>query len=83
LNILTRQPTGLPDNRGMYRFIFILLSVIIVIYFLRSLIRSITEFLNRKSSSSEGNINSEKAVKKPAITYDKSKVVDADFEEIK
>ena len=67
----------------MSKFIVIIVCILIVAYFLRSFVRSITDLLNRKNSSQDGNIKSEKTVKKPAIPYDKSKVVDADFEEIK
>jgi len=67
----------------MLRFFFIILSILIVAYVLKGLVQSIITLLNRKSSNTSGNINSEETVKKTTIPYDKSKVVDADFEEIK
>ena len=67
----------------MGKFIVVIISIIIVAYLLRSLVRSIIELLNRKNPSADGNINKDTSVKKPEITYDKSKVVDADFEDIK
>lgn len=65
----------------MVRFIFIVLSIIFVGYVLRGIIRIILTFVNSSKNAAPENIKNPE--KKPAVHYDKSKVVDADFEEIK
>jgi hypothetical protein len=66
----------------MGKFIVIVICIVIVAYVLKGLVKSLITLLNRKSSSG-GNNNFEKTDKKQAIPYDKSKVVDADYEDIK
>ncbi|HEY5535932.1 MAG TPA: hypothetical protein VIL99_13485 [Ignavibacteria bacterium] len=65
----------------MWRFILIVLSIIFLGYFLRGIIRIIAAFLNSSKNNPVENIKP--AEKKSKIQYDKSKVVDADFEDIK
>jgi len=65
----------------MFRLILILIVALIVTYFLKSILKSILTLLNKNNSSPV--IKDKKTENKQSVPYDKSKVVDAEFEEIK
>jgi len=65
----------------MLRFFLILFTALIITFFLRKILKSILTYFNKNSSSPVSKVK--KSEDKKTITYDKSKVVDAEFEEIK
>jgi Na+-transporting methylmalonyl-CoA/oxaloacetate decarboxylase gamma subunit len=65
----------------MLRLILILITVFIIAYFLRGLIRTISSFFNK--SEPPPVVKKKGTDEKKKIPYDKSKAVDAEFEDIK
>jgi hypothetical protein len=66
----------------MYRFFFIVLLIIVILFFLGRFIRTLKEFFpNLTKQGADSKVKGKP--KKSSINYDKSKVVDTDYEEIK
>jgi len=65
----------------MFKLIFLLLAALIITYFLKGFLKSILTFFNKDNSAPV--IKDKKTGKKQPAPYDKDKVVDAEFEDIK
>jgi len=65
----------------MFRLLIILFTIILALYFIRGIVRTIVSFFNRAGTPPPVQKKTEQ--EKNKIPYDKSKVVDAEFEDIK
>lgn len=65
----------------MFKLFLILITILLIVYFIKGIVRLLLSFFNKNEVPPV--VNSKKSKDKKKIPYDKSKVVDADFEDMK